>query len=58
MMRSWLLNGVRADEFVQSNASSGKSSKVSIIYTETISFTGILGECRLEASASDFVQGR
>lgn len=57
-MRSWLLDDVRADEFMQSNASSVKFSKVSIIYIETISFTGKFGECRSEASSSDFLQGR
>lgn len=33
--------GFRADQIMQSNASSGKFSKVSIIYTETTSFTGM-----------------
>lgn len=57
MTRTWLLDGVRADELVQSNASSGKFSKVSIIYIKMISFTGILGECRSELSSSDLIQG-
>ena len=57
MMKSWPSIGVRADDFIQSNASSGKFSKVSTICIEMTSFTGILGECSSEASSSDYIQG-